>query len=99
MLDLEKYPNKKQYYSKNRKINTPKDKKHPTQKPIEYLKGIIELTTNEEDVVLDSFFGSGETGIACLELNRNCIGIELTEKYFNISKKRNEDYKQQTKLF
>lgn len=99
LLDLEKYPNKKQYYSKNRKINTPKNKKHPTQKPIEYLKGIIELTTNEEDVVLDSFFGSGETGIACLELNRKCIGIELTEKYFNISKKRNEDYKQQTKLF
>ena len=99
LLDLEKYPSKKQYYSKNRKLNSPSNKQHPTQKPIEYLKGIIELSTNENDVVLDSFFGSGETGIACLQLNRKYIGIELTEKYFNISKIRINNEIGQTKLF
>ena len=55
---------------------------------IDYLKGIIELTTNEKDVVLDSFSGSGETGVACSELNRSFIGIELTDKYYDISKER-----------
>ena len=99
LLDIDKYPHKKNYYSKTRKLNTPKNKQHPTQKPLEYLKGIIELTTNKGDVVLDTFFGSGSTGIACLELDRNFIGIELTEKYFNISTEVTNNYKQQTKLF
>tara|TARA_R110000796_G_C14414556_1_gene419178 strand:- start:36 stop:791 length:756 start_codon:yes stop_codon:yes gene_type:complete len=99
LIDLEKYPHKKIYYSKTQKINTPKQKLHPTQKPINYLKGIIELCTNEGDLVLDTFFGSGVTGLACLELNRNFIGIEITDKYFKISNELINKTKNQTRLF
>ena len=99
LLDLKKHPNKKQYYSKNRKLNTPKNKYHPTQKPLEYLKGIIELTTDKNDVVLDCFFGSGETGIACLQLNRKCIGIEIDKEYYNVAKKRMDQLTRQESLF
>jgi DNA modification methylase len=80
-LDLEQYPEKKIYYSKNRKLNSPNNKRHPTQKPLNYLLGIIELCSNEGDLVLDTFFGSGQTGKACQILNRNYIGIEKEEKY------------------
>ena len=51
---------------------------------------MIELLSNENDTVLDCFMGSGTTGVACKELNRNFIGIELDEKYFEISKERIE---------
>jgi DNA modification methylase len=84
-LDLDTYPEKKVYYSKNRKLNSPTNKIHPTQKPIDYLLGLIELCSNEGDLVLDTFFGSGQTGKACQMLNRNFIGIEKEEKYVKIA--------------
>lgn len=87
LLDLDTYPEKKNYYSKNRRLNSPNNKIHPTQKPIEYLLGLIELCTNEGDLVLDTFFGSGQTGKACQMLNRNYIGFEREEKYFELSNK------------
>ena len=52
---------------------------------MEYL---IKTYTNEEDIVLDPTMGSGTTGVACVNTNRNFIGIERDEKYYNISKKR-----------
>lgn len=62
---------------------------HPTQKPIEAFERIIKLhTTNENNVVLDCFMGSGTTAIACINTNRNFIGIELDDKYFEIAKRR-----------
>ena len=64
---------------------------HPTQKPISLLKEIIERSSNEGGVVLDCFMGSGSTGVACANTNRNFIGIELDEGYFNIAKKRIEE--------
>ena len=66
---------------------------HPTQKPVALLEYLIKTYTNEGDVVLDNCMGSGSTGVACKKLNRNFIGIELDEKYFNIAKERieNED--------
>ena len=61
---------------------------HPTQKPVELLEYLIKTYTNENDLVLDNCMGSGTTGVACKNLNRNFIGIELDENYFNIAKER-----------
>ena len=61
---------------------------HPTQKPVELLEYLIKTYTNENDLVLDNCMGSGSTGVACKNLNRNFIGIELDENYFNIAKER-----------
>lgn len=69
---------------------------HPTQKPVALLKWLIKNFTKENDTVLDFTMGSGSTGVACLETNRNFIGIELDEKYYNIAKERCSSY--QTKL-
>lgn len=66
---------------------------HPTQKPVALLEYLIKTYTNEKETVLDNCMGSGSTGVACKKLNRNFIGIELDEKYFEIAKERieNED--------
>ena len=64
---------------------------HPTQKPVDLLEYLVKTYTNENDVVLDNCMGSGSTGVACKNLNRNFIGIELDEKYFNIAKERIEN--------
>ena len=61
---------------------------HPTQKPVELLEYLIKTYTNEGDTVLDFTMGSGSTGVACQNLNRHFIGIELDEKYFEIAKER-----------
>ena len=61
---------------------------HPTQKPVELLEYLIKSYTNENDIILDNCMGSGSTGVACKNLNRNFIGIELDENYFNIAKER-----------
>ena len=61
---------------------------HPTQKPVALMEYLIKTYTNEEDLVLDFTMGSGTTGVACKNLNRKFIGIELDENYFNIAKER-----------
>ena len=61
---------------------------HPTQKPVALLKYLIKTYTNENDIVLDFTMGSGSTGVAAKNLNREFIGIELDEKYFNIARER-----------
>ena len=61
---------------------------HPTQKPVPLLEYLIRTYTNEGETVLDFTMGSGSTGVACVNTNRNFIGIELDEKYFNIAKER-----------
>ena len=63
---------------------------HPTQKPVALLEYLIKTYTNENDTVLDNCMGSGSTGVACKNLNRNFIGIELDDKYFEIAKERIE---------
>lgn len=63
---------------------------HPTEKPVDLISHLIEKSSNENDTILDPFMGSGTTGVACKRLNRNFIGIELDEKYFNIAKERIE---------
>ena len=64
---------------------------HPTQKPVKLLEYLIKTYTNEGETVLDNCMGSGSTGVACVNTNRNFIGIELEEKYFNIAKERIEN--------
>ena len=64
---------------------------HPTQKPVALLEYLIKTYTNEGDLVLDNCMGSGSTGVACINTNRNFIGIELDEKYFKIAKDRIEE--------
>lgn len=61
---------------------------HPTQKPIELMEYLIKTYTNEKDLVLDFTMGSGSTGVACKNLNRKFIGIELDDTYFEIAKER-----------
>ena len=61
---------------------------HPTQKSLELMRKLIRIHTNEDDVILDMFCGSGTTGVAALMENRKFIGIEISEEYFNITKNR-----------
>lgn len=61
---------------------------HPTQKSLELFKSLMEIHTNEGQTILDPFMGSGTTGVAALATNRNFIGIELNEEYFNIAEER-----------
>lgn len=69
---------------------------HPTQKPVELLEYLIKTYTNVGDVVLDNCMGSGSTGAACVNTNRNFIGIELDENYFQISEKRIKEAQNET---
>jgi site-specific DNA-methyltransferase (adenine-specific) len=65
-----------------------KNKLHPTQKPVALLEYLIKTYTNENDTVLDFTMGSGSTGVACNNTNRNFIGIESNQEYFDIADKR-----------
>jgi site-specific DNA-methyltransferase (adenine-specific) len=72
---------------------------HPTQKPVGLFEMIINDFSNENDLILDCFSGSGTTAIACSELKRRFICIEKDKGYFEASVKRLEDYNKQLKLF
>ena len=71
-------------------FNNPRDKVHPTEKPVGLMEYYIENSSTRLDTVLDPFMGSGSTGVAAKNLNRDFIGIELDENYFNIAKGRIE---------
>ena len=71
---------------------------HPTQKPVDLLEYLIKTYTNEGDTVLDFTMGSGTTGVACVNTNRDFIGIELDEGYFNIAQNRIEEAKKNIKF-
>lgn len=79
-----RYPRSIQYFSTDKA----KGSLHPTQKPIALLEYLIKTYTKEGETVLDNCMGSGSTGVACVNTNRNFIGIELDENYFNIAKDR-----------
>jgi len=63
-------------------------KLHPTQKPVALMEYLIKTYTNEDETVLDFTFGSGTTGVACMNTNRKFIGIEMDDSYFDIGTKR-----------
>ena len=68
---------------------------HPTQKPLELMEYLIKTYTKDDEMVLDFTMGSGSTMVACVNTNRNGIGIEMDENYFNIAKKRVEEKKEE----
>jgi site-specific DNA-methyltransferase (adenine-specific) len=79
-----KYPKNLIEFSNANKMNNV----HPTQKPVALLEYLIKTYTLENETVLDFTMGSGSTGVACKNLNRKFIGIEMDDKYFEIAKKR-----------
>jgi site-specific DNA-methyltransferase (adenine-specific) len=72
---------------------------HPTQKPILLLEDLIKTFSNENNLIVDLTMGSGSTGVACKNLNRKFIGIEMDDKYFEIAKNRIEKHNLQQQLF
>ena len=72
-------------------FNRDKNKLHPTQKPVALLEYLIKTYTNANDKVLDFTMGSGSTGVACKNTNRDFIGIELDKDYFDIAQQRIEN--------
>lgn len=72
----------------------PKEQEHQNQKPVDLLAQAIEKSSDEGAVIFDGFMGVGSTGVACVNTNRDFIGIELDENYFNIAKKRIEEAKE-----
>lgn len=82
--NTERYPRSIQLF----KTDKQKISLHPTQKPVALLEYLIKTYTNEGEAVLDNAMGSGSTGVACKNLNRKFIGIELDDNYFEIAAKR-----------
>lgn len=76
----------------------PTELKHPNEKPVELLERLIEKCAKQDGVVLDPFMGSGSTGVACVNTNRQFIGIELDDGYFNIAKKRIKEAQAQSRI-
>ena len=64
---------------------------HPTQKPVELIEYLIKTYSNKGDVILDNCIGSGTTAVACINTERNFIGFEITEQYFNLANQRIQD--------
>ena len=77
-------------FVKNRAVLKKDGARHPTQKPVSLMEWCLESLPNSQ-TILDPFMGSGTTGVACVNLNRKFIGIELDQKYFDIACKRIED--------
>lgn len=90
----------KRYPTSIQKFNTVNNTQrfHPTQKPVALCEYLISTYTDEGGLVLDNCMGSGTTGVACVHTNRNFIGMELDEHYYNIAKKRIETELSQLRL-
>ena len=87
------------WWNINQVKNVSKDKTdHPCQMPLKVMENIIGILP-EEYTIIDPFMGSGTTGVACVNTNRNFIGIELDETYFNIAEERIEKHTTQQRLF
>ena len=75
------------------------DQWHPTQKPVDLIRRLILASTNESDVILDPFMGSGTTAIACIKERRHFIGFELSKEYFDKAVRRIKAEQAQLTLF
>lgn len=85
---LGSFETKKTYYVTPLNIKDKQKYNHPTVKPLDIIQNLIVNSSNEGDVVLDPFVGSGTTGVACKNLHRNFIGIELDKHYFDVASER-----------
>jgi len=74
-----------------------RSKLHPTQKNLDLFEYLINVSSNENDIILDPFLGSGTTAVACKKLNRRCVGIEINEEYIKIAQARIKGYKKEKK--
>lgn len=100
-------PSQKEYFTQEfinypkmvLEFDKPEKRLHPTEKPISLLEYLVLTYTDEEDIVLDNCMGSGSTGIACINTNRNFIGMELDNEYFEVAKKRIEEHCTQISIF
>ena len=88
--EFRKLPNDKSMPINIIKFNSQQKSVHPTQKPVDLLEYLIKTYTNTNDTVLDFTMGSGSTGVACKNTNRDFIGIEVDKNYFAIAKERIE---------
>ena len=91
------FDTKRTWYATPLNQSDKKKYRHPTVKPLSILENLVVNSSQEGEVVLDCFMGSGSTGVACLNTNRNFIGIELDEGYFNIAQNRIEKAANKTK--
>lgn len=91
-----RYPQDIIYFSVPHNKN---ERKHPTQKPIDLMRYLIQTYSKENDTVFDGYLGSGTTAHACLIENRNFIGAEIDKKFYEYSLLRIKNENQQTKLF
>ena len=95
-LNRGKYPESVQYFKSVHTANG--TRLHPTQKPVKLLEYLIKTYSNENDTVLDFTMGSGSTGVACMNTNRNFIGIEIDTNYYEIANDRLNKANKQNKL-
>ena len=73
--------------------------KHPTIKTVDFIRKLIRNSSNENDIVLDCFMGSGTTAVASILENRNYVGFEIEKKYYDISNSRIEKIKEEKDVF
>jgi len=92
-----KYPESVQFFKNVPNAN--RVRLHPTQKPTALMEYLIKTYTNEKETVLDFTMGSGSTGVACININRNFIGIEMDDNYFDIATKRLAQHQAQLTMF
>ena len=99
--DLASYDSTERYPTQTLQFKTDRQKSalHPTQKPVALLEYLVLTYTNEGETVLDFTMGSGSTGVACVNTNRNFIGIELDDGYFQIAKQRIENCSKKDSTF
>jgi site-specific DNA-methyltransferase (adenine-specific) len=88
----ERYPRSVQKFSSDKR----KTRLHPTQKPVQLMRYLVNTYTNKDDVVLDFAMGSGTTGVAAADLGRSFIGIENSEKYYLQAQRRIQEWLEAT---
>jgi len=80
------------------KIQPPIKRQHPNEKPVSLVERFVKNCTNKDGTILDPFMGSGTTGVACMNLGRKFIGIEIEKKYFDIACERIDQAQRQMRL-